>query len=51
MPDWHDVATWYPEFVQWCVAKHGPLPDGPVKQKDYDRLKDEYLEATSATDT
>jgi hypothetical protein len=47
MPDftWADVAGAYPDFVQWAVQAHGPLPDGPVTQADYERLKAEYEEA------
>jgi hypothetical protein len=36
---WDDVALHYPEFVQWIAAKFGPLPDGDVKQEDYERFK------------
>lgn len=39
---WKDVAVALPEFVQWIVATHGPLPDGEVQQADYERLKTEY---------
>jgi hypothetical protein len=39
---WRDLALRYPEFVQWAVQKHGPLPDGPIRQEDYERLKAEF---------
>lgn len=39
---WNDVAKMLPEFVQWAVATHGPLPEGQVRQEDYDRLAREY---------
>jgi hypothetical protein len=39
---WRDVAVRFPEFVQWAVAEHGPLPDGEVKQEDYERLAAAY---------
>lgn len=39
---WRDVAARYPEFAAWAVQKHGALPDGEVRQDDYDRLRDEY---------
>lgn len=41
-PTWTDVAKMYPQFVQWAVQKYGPLPDGPVKQADYERYVDAY---------
>lgn len=41
---WKYVAVRYPEFVQWAVAAHGPLPDGEVRQEDYERLAAEYKE-------
>jgi hypothetical protein len=40
--DWRDVAVAYPEFVQWIVAKFGPLPDGPVRQADYEKFRTAY---------
>jgi hypothetical protein len=36
---WNDVALRYPEFVQWAVQHAGPLPDGEVREEDYERLK------------
>ena len=30
------------EFVQWAVQREGGLPDGPIQQEDYERLKAEY---------
>jgi hypothetical protein len=51
---WHDIAADYPQFVQWCVATYGPLPDGKVRQEDYERLAAAFnrawLEAHSGTD-
>jgi hypothetical protein len=41
---WQDIAAAFPEFVQWAVATHGPLPDGEVVQADYERLAAEYWE-------
>jgi hypothetical protein len=41
---WNDVALCYPEFVQWAVARHGPLPDGEIRQEDYERLAAAYKE-------
>jgi hypothetical protein len=38
MMTWKDIAVRYPEFVQWVIQKFGPLPDGPVKQEDYERF-------------
>ena len=35
---WRDLAVRFPEFVQWIVAKFGPLPEGEVKQEDYERF-------------
>jgi hypothetical protein len=43
---WNDVAEWQPEFVAWAVARHGPLPDGEVKQEDWERLVAEHREET-----
>lgn len=39
---WNDIAVRYPEFTEWVVAEHGPLPDGEVEEADYERLADEY---------
>lgn len=44
---WHDLAVRYPLFVQWAVARHGPLPDGEIQQSDYERLAAEYQAETS----
>lgn len=35
---WHYAAARYPEFVQWIVATYGPLPDGPIREEDYERF-------------
>jgi hypothetical protein len=32
---WKELAVRYPEFVQWCVQKYGPLPEGPIDHRDY----------------
>ena len=42
---WKDVAANYPEFVQWVVARFGPLPDGPIQQEDYERFAAAYQAA------
>jgi hypothetical protein len=39
---WHDIAEVYPVFVQWIVAKYGPLPDGEVSEEDYERFSAAY---------
>jgi hypothetical protein len=39
---WKHLAIQYPEFVQWIVAKFGPLPDGKIKQEDYERFAEAY---------
>jgi hypothetical protein len=39
---WHDIAVRYPDFVQWAVQTHGPLPDGEVSEDDYERLALDY---------
>ena len=41
-PTWNDIARIYPQFVQWVVQKHGPLPDGPAKQADYEKYATAY---------
>ena len=43
---WRDVAVRYPEFVQWVVARFGPLPEGPVIQEDYERFANAYQTAS-----
>ena len=54
IPEW---ATWEMvmklgllpvEFVQWAAAREGGLPDGPIQQSDYERLKEEYERDTRA---
>jgi hypothetical protein len=42
--EWRDIAERYPEFVQWVVARFGPLPEGEVKEADYERFKGAYVE-------
>jgi hypothetical protein len=42
MVSWKDVAVHYPEFVQWIVAKFGPLPDGEVNRADYEWFAEAY---------
>jgi hypothetical protein len=44
---WNDVATQYPEFVQWAAQRHGPLPDGEVRQEDFERLAAEYYQESN----
>lgn len=39
---WRDLAARFPEFVQWIVARFGPLPDGPIREADYERFKAAY---------
>lgn len=41
---WKDIAVRFPQFVQWVTQRHGPLPDGEVKQEDYERYKMEWEE-------
>lgn len=42
-PTWRDLATVHPEFVQWVVQTYGPLPEGEVKEEDYERYRQEFL--------
>lgn len=42
---WAQIAERYPEFVQWCVASFGPLPDGEVIEEDYERMATAYNRA------
>lgn len=35
---WNDLAVAAPEFVQWIVARYGPLPDGDVDEADFNRF-------------
>jgi hypothetical protein len=37
-PTWRDVAVKRPEVMQAYVQIHGPLPDGPVKESDWQRF-------------
>lgn len=39
---WAEFARIYPEFVQWIVQRFGPLPEGNVREADYDRYKAAY---------
>lgn len=39
---WNDIAVQFPEFVQWVVITQGPLPDGEVRQEDYDKFRTAY---------
>jgi hypothetical protein len=43
MITWRVLAVYYPEFVEWIVQRHGPLPEGGIVQADYERFRDEYL--------
>jgi len=36
--EWKDAAVRFPEFVQWIVARFGPLPDGEIREADYSRF-------------
>lgn len=38
---WREMTVIHPAFVQWVVARFGPLPDGAITQEDYER----YIEA------
>jgi hypothetical protein len=35
---WRDIAVRFPEFAAWAVQREGPLPDGEVREEDYERL-------------
>jgi hypothetical protein len=43
---WRLIAIAQPEFVQWAVQTHGPLPEMCTKP-EYDRLVSEYKKAMS----
>lgn len=45
---WNEIAVRYPEFVQWAVATQGPLPDGDVREEDFDRLAAAWLTGEAA---
>lgn len=45
---WKELAAKLPEFVQWVVQRHGPLPEGPIREADYNRFKAEYEGAMRA---
>jgi hypothetical protein len=49
MPDlvltWRLLAAAYPEFTSWVVQTQGPLPEGPVEEKEYERLRAMYYTA------
>jgi len=47
---WREVAVVLPEWVQWIVAKYGPMPDGPVLKEDWERWGKAYTEAHQITD-
>jgi hypothetical protein len=40
--EWRELVAIQPDFVQWIVQRHGGLPEGPIKEDDYNRLKAEY---------
>lgn len=44
---WRGLAQRYPEFVQFVTQRHGGLPDGPIRETDYQRFAAEYQEAAS----
>lgn len=35
---WRMVTVAYPAMVQRYVQENGPLPDGPVKDEDWNRV-------------
>jgi hypothetical protein len=39
---WKELATVYPDFVQWVVQVYGPLPEGDVTEADYERFGTAY---------
>ena len=41
---WRQVAALVPEFVQWYIAKYGPIPDDmpDITEGQYAALKAEY---------
>jgi hypothetical protein len=41
---WKGLAVAHPEFVQWVVQTYGSVPEGPVREDDYERLRAEYLD-------
>lgn len=41
---WNDVTAIVPEFVQWIVQKHGPLPEGQVDLELYAEYLTEYVQ-------
>lgn len=45
---WRELAAHYVEFVQWVAQRHG-LPDGPIREDDYTRFKNEYERASDDT--
>lgn len=40
--DWKTLALLYPRFVEWIVQNHGGVPEGLVKQSDYERYSSEF---------
>lgn len=43
---WKDLVYKFPDFgppfVAWIVQRYGPLPDGPIKEEDYERFRAAY---------
>lgn len=37
-PTWRDVAAKRPEVMQAYVQAHGPMPEGPVQEADWQRF-------------
>lgn len=46
---WRILAAARPEFVQWVVAREGGVPEGPVDDEHYDRLRTAYLREVGTT--
>lgn len=41
---WKDLASAYPEFVTWIVQRYGGVPEGKVKESDYNKYVAAYQE-------
>lgn len=39
---WRDLAQRFPELVQFVAQRHGGLPEGPIRETDYERFAAEY---------
>lgn len=40
---WKILAAARPEFVQWVVQREGRVPEGPIDDAEYSRLRRAYL--------